>query len=71
MVELGANNASATKINLKNASANGNKKCNIVRVTKSLHVYNVIIKDTKKYMIREYSEKIKDMKRKIGKDVHM
>jgi hypothetical protein len=70
VVELEANNTSATKINEINGNMNGKKKCKKERVIKYLYRYKVKIKDTKKYMIRVYSEKLKDTKRKKCKKVH-
>ncbi len=70
MVELEANNTSATKINEINGNMNGKKKCKNERVIKYLYRYKVKIKDTKKYMVRGYSEKQKNTKRKKCKKVY-
>jgi len=70
VVELEANNTSATKINEINGNMNGKKKCKKERVIKYLYRYKEKIKDTKKYMKRGYSEKLKNTKRKKCKKVY-
>jgi hypothetical protein len=59
VVELEANNTSATKINEINGSVNGEKKCKKERVIKYLYRCTGKIKDTNKYMIRENRKRIK------------
>jgi hypothetical protein len=70
VVELEANNTSATKINEINGSVNGEKKCKKERVIKYLYRCTGKIKDTNKYMIRENRKRIKNTKIKKCRNVY-